>query len=221
MFYLRQSTASQEVPLGYFLDTTDGNTEETGLTIANTDIKVWKSGATSIVNKNSGGATHMSNGIYYATLDATDTNTVGNLVLFVNVADALSVRLECYVLEEDIFDALFDSGADAFDSNSRVDVGSWLGTAAATPTTAGVPEVDVTHISGDATAADNAESFFDGTGYAGTGNTIPTVTDVTNLHASAATSANQTTILNRLGAFTAVDRDWETALRVICGCCNS
>lgn len=35
-----------------------------------------------------------------------------------------------------------------------------------------------------------------------TGATIPTVTDVTNLHASAATAANQTTILNRIGAFT-------------------
>jgi hypothetical protein len=35
-------------------------------------------------------------------------------------------------------------------------------------------------ISSDSTAADNAESFFDGTGYAGTGNTIPTVTSVTN-----------------------------------------
>lgn len=34
------------------------------------------------------------------------------------------------------------------------------------------------------------------------GVTIPTVTSVTNLHASAATAANQTTILARLGAFT-------------------
>jgi len=40
--------------------------------------------------------------------------------------------------------------------------------------------VDVGKISGDVTAANNAESFFDGTGYAGTGNTIPTVTDVSN-----------------------------------------
>jgi hypothetical protein len=39
---------------------------------------------------------------------------------------------------------------------------------------------DVVRISSDATAADNAEAFFDGTGYAGTGNTIPTVTSVTN-----------------------------------------
>ncbi len=33
-------------------------------------------------------------------------------------------------------------------------------------------------ISSDSIAADNAEAFFDGTGYAGTGNTIPTVTAV-------------------------------------------
>ena len=40
-------------------------------------------------------------------------------------------------------------------------------------------DVNVTALSGDSTAADNAESFFDGTGYAGTGNTIPTVTTLT------------------------------------------
>lgn len=38
---------------------------------------------------------------------------------------------------------------------------------------------DVVAMSGDATAADNAEAFFDGTGYAGTGNVIPSVTTVT------------------------------------------
>ena len=38
---------------------------------------------------------------------------------------------------------------------------------------------DVVRLSGDATAADNAEAFFDGTGYAGTGNVIPTVTTLT------------------------------------------
>ncbi len=39
--------------------------------------------------------------------------------------------------------------------------------------------VDVIAISGDTTAADNCESFFDGTGYAGTNNVIPSVTTVT------------------------------------------
>ena len=41
-------------------------------------------------------------------------------------------------------------------------------------------------ISADSTAADNAESFFDGTGYAGTNNTIPTVTNVTTVNGLAA-----------------------------------
>jgi len=44
----------------------------------------------------------------------------------------------------------------------------------------GFANVDVVEISGDSAAADNCELFFDGTGYAGTGNTIPTVTTLTN-----------------------------------------
>jgi hypothetical protein len=41
-------------------------------------------------------------------------------------------------------------------------------------------DANVGAISGDSTAADNEEAFFDGTGYAGTNNTIPTVTTVSN-----------------------------------------
>lgn len=50
-------------------------------------------------------------------------------------------------------------------------------------------DANVGAISADATAADNAEAFFDGTGYAGTNNVIPTVTTVTN-----SVSANVTQI---------------------------
>ena len=103
---LRQSTASQEIPLGVFVDSVDGNTAETGLTIANTDIKLWKMGATSLANKNSGGATHMAGGVFYTVLDATDTNTLGGLVVFVQVAGALAVRVECVVLAANVYDAL-------------------------------------------------------------------------------------------------------------------
>lgn len=95
---LRQSTAGQVIELGMFLDSTDGNTEESALSIANTDIKVWKHGATSLVNKNSGGATIMANGVYHCTLDATDTDTLGGLVLYVHVAGALVVKKECIVM---------------------------------------------------------------------------------------------------------------------------
>jgi hypothetical protein len=111
MIYLRQSTASQEVPLGHFVDDTDGKTAETGLTIANTDIKVWKTGATTLADKNSGGATHIAGGVYYAVLDATDTNTIGPLAIFVAVSGALAVRLECCVLDEAVYDVWFGTTA--------------------------------------------------------------------------------------------------------------
>ena len=104
--YLRQSTASQEVLLGPAIDDTDFKTPKTGLTIANTDIKVWKAGATTLANKNSGGATHISNGIYYAVLDSTDTNTLGPLVIFCHPTGALPVRVECEVLPANVYEAL-------------------------------------------------------------------------------------------------------------------
>jgi len=110
--YLRQSTASQEVLLGRFLDSTDGNTQETGLTIANTDILLHKCGATTLSNKNSGGATHIAGGLYYAVLDATDTDTIGSLIISVHVAGALAVSRECIVLDEPIYDALI-AGTDS------------------------------------------------------------------------------------------------------------
>jgi hypothetical protein len=243
MIYLRQSTASQEIPLGYFLDSANGNDEETGLTINNTDIKLWKIGATSLANKNSGGGTHISNGIYYAVLDATDTNTVGSLVIFCHVAGALAVKVECCVLDEAVYDVLFGTvapstyaGADTAGTTtllSRVGVPADLGSGATVAANltdiegqtddigaagAGLTAItgktdalpsdpadqsliiaatdaillrlpavlvggrmssDVGSISGDAAAADNAEAFFDGTGYPGTNNVIPSVTTVT------------------------------------------
>lgn len=109
--FLRQSTASQEIPLGYFLDSTDGDTAETALSIANTDIKVWKTGATTLASKNSGGGTHISGGVYYATFDATDTDTIGPLIVFVHVAGALAIRVECCVLDEAVYDCLFGTAA--------------------------------------------------------------------------------------------------------------
>jgi hypothetical protein len=108
--FLRQSTASQEISLGYFLDTTDGNTEETGLTIANTDIKIRKGGGTTLINKNSGGGTHISNGIYSAVLDATDTDTLGDLVIYCHPTGALATKLEYTVLPAASYDALITNG---------------------------------------------------------------------------------------------------------------
>lgn len=178
--YLRQSTASQEMPLGYFVDSTDGNTEETGLTIANTDIKLWKNGATTLANKNSGGATHISNGIYYAVLDATDTNTLGPLIIFCHPTGALAVRVECVVLTANIFDSLI-AGTDLFD----VSVTQILGSAVSTTTAQlGVNVVNAAGTawgSGAITAASVAASAFNGKGDWNVGKTGYTLTATTGL----------------------------------------
>ena len=108
MILLRYATASQEVPLGYYLDNLDGDTPETGLTIANTAIKLWKRGGSSILAKSAGGATHMADGVYYTTLNEDDTDTLGPLVIFSHVSGALTVKVTCCVLPPDIYDAIVD-----------------------------------------------------------------------------------------------------------------
>jgi len=110
MLRLRQSTAAQSVLIGQFVDDTDGATAETGLTIANTDVRLSKNGAAPVA-KNSGGATHQEQGFYSVTLDATDTDTVGRLQLFVKMAGALIVSADFEVVEEAVYDALYASGA--------------------------------------------------------------------------------------------------------------
>jgi len=117
---LKYNTAAQVIPLGFALDSTDGNTEETGLTISNTDIWLWKAGATTLANKNSGGATHMQNGVYYCTLDATDSNAYGPLLIYVHESGALALKQECVVMEPDAYDALYAaSGTGHIESDVR------------------------------------------------------------------------------------------------------
>lgn len=163
---LKQSTAV-DVIIGPFVDSTDGNTEETALSIASTDVKLSKNGQTMAGKNDVTACAHDANGMYNCELDATDTNTVGQLTIFVHVSGALAVRHDYQVMEEATYDALFGASAAGFDANGRVDVGKWLGTAVTTSATTNKPEVDVNSISDDATAANNAELMFDGTGYAG------------------------------------------------------
>lgn len=121
--FLKQSTNTQYVLIGPFLDEDDGKTAETGLSIGVSDIRLGKAGG-NIVAKNSGGATHDELGFYQITLDSTDTATVGELLIAVHKSGALPVFKYCYVLEEAIYDAMFAASASAFDANARVDVAS-------------------------------------------------------------------------------------------------
>ena len=105
--WLKQSTSVANLPIGPFVDETDGKTAETGLTISQTDIRLKKQGAAAWAAANSvQTATHRENGYYDITLDATDTGTLGNLYVAVNEAGALPVWHEFIVLPSNVYESL-------------------------------------------------------------------------------------------------------------------
>jgi hypothetical protein len=144
--FLRQSTA-QDVSIGPFLDETDGKTAETGLTITQPDIRIKKNGGAWAQKNAAQTLSHEENGWYEIALDATDTNTLGQLLVAVHEAGALPCWREFMVLPAAVYDSLV-AGTD----NLQVDAVQLLGSAFATPSVAGVPEVDITHHRGTAVA---------------------------------------------------------------------
>lgn len=107
---LRQSTAV-DVLVGPFVDSTDGDTEETGLTISQSDVLLSKNGQTLAQKNDANAAAHDADGYYNCPLNTTDSNTVGQLVLEVHVAGALAVRHDFQVIEEAVYDALYATSA--------------------------------------------------------------------------------------------------------------
>jgi hypothetical protein len=155
--YLKQNTATR-VTVGPFLDKTDGITPEVALTATNEKLTfVVDDGGvpTLVIDANataSGGNNdfvHITGddaGYYDLELTAAQTNYVGRAVLSINYAtDHLPVFHEFTILPANVYDSWM--GTDKLDVN----VAEWLGTAAATPTTNGVPEVDVTYLNGSTT----------------------------------------------------------------------
>jgi hypothetical protein len=114
MLYLSQSGNSQIVLIGPFVSGVDGTSLATGLTIANTDIKLNKHSSSSFTNKNSGGATHLQNGYYHTTLNYSDCDSRGRLVLTVAPVGVLPVWHEYTVLESGIYNAWFEGGLNSF-----------------------------------------------------------------------------------------------------------
>ena len=150
MDILKQSTAVTIV-MGPMLDSTDGNTQETGLTIAQADIRLSKNGGAYAQTNNVAGATHMEAGKYSVPIDTTDTGTLGKLRVDIHESGALAVWREFTIVPANVYDSLV-LGTDVL----TADVTQWLGTAAATPTVAGVPEVDITHWLGTSVTANVA-----------------------------------------------------------------
>jgi hypothetical protein len=136
--WLKQSTAV-DVLLGPFVDDTDGKTTEEALTLSQADLHLSKNGAASAQKNDATAATHRYGGNYMVDLDATDTNTLGQLRLMCKESGALPVIADFMVVPAESYDALI-AGTDTLSA-------------------------DVTAISGDTTAADNLELMYDGTGY--------------------------------------------------------
>lgn len=139
MQWLKQST-SVTLKIGPFIDETDGKTAETALTIAQADVRLSMNGGNITQKTESTACTHDELGVYGCPVDTTDTGTLGRLQLWVHESGALPVWHEYMVVPANVWDSMF--GADYL-------------------------QVDAIQISGDATAANNCELMFDGTGYAG------------------------------------------------------
>jgi len=119
MMLLKQGTAAT-VKAGPFLDSTDGVTAETGLTINQANVLLSKNGATFAQSNNSGGSpnrTHDAGGWYRIDLDTTDTNTVGTLVMSLQISGACPVWHEYMVLPANVHDSLV-GGTDYLDTNA-------------------------------------------------------------------------------------------------------
>lgn len=124
--YLKQNT-SVDVGIGPFLDDTDGKTPETGLAITQPDIRLKKNNGAWAQKNAAQTLTHEENGWYELTLDATDTNTLGILIVAIHETGALPVWKEYQVVPANVYDALV-AGTDVL----QVDTTEVTGTAAST-----------------------------------------------------------------------------------------
>lgn len=132
MIPLKQSTAFTW-KAGPFLDDTDGKTPETGLSIAQADIRISKAGGDYAQSHNSAGATHDEYGNYDVPLDTTDTNTLGPMRVMIQKSGALPVWDDFFVYPAKVYDAM--TGAD----NLEVDAIQWNGSSLPTiPTVANI-----------------------------------------------------------------------------------
>jgi len=114
MNILKQSTAAT-IKLGPFIDDTDGKTAETGLTIAQADIRLSKNGGDFAQKNSATSATHDENGYYDIPLDATDTGTLGRLRIAVSKSGALPVWQDFLVVTANVYDTLCST--DSLDVN--------------------------------------------------------------------------------------------------------
>ena len=147
MRYLKQSTAV-DVGIGPFVDDTDGKTAETALTITQADVRLKKGAGNWAQKAAAQTLTHEENGWYELTLDATDTDTIGHLLVAIHESGALPVWQEFHVLAANVYEALFGAATDKLDVN----VEEWDTIAVPALTGAGNIKADVLALNGNTTS---------------------------------------------------------------------
>lgn len=101
---LKQNTAV-DLPIGPFLDDTDGKTPKTALSLVQADFRLKKNGANWAQKNQASSATHEENGNYEYSMDGTDTNTLGLLRVHVAKATALPVWESYLIVAANIYDS--------------------------------------------------------------------------------------------------------------------
>ena len=114
--WLKQSTAFI-FRSGPFVDSTDGVTAETALTIAQADIQISKAGAAfAQTSATTPTTTHDADGWYQCPFTTTDTGTLGTLDVQIAMTGALPVWKHFMVMPANVFDSLVSgSAADLLD----------------------------------------------------------------------------------------------------------
>jgi hypothetical protein len=138
IIYAKLSTAIT-IPFGPVLDSIGA--EYTGAVVG--EVKISKNNGTPAALNGSATLTHREVGIYELVLTTSDISAVGQATLTLSKTTYVAPPVTLIVLPAKVYDSLV-GGTD----NLEVDAIQWLGTACATPTVAGVPEVDVTHFNG-------------------------------------------------------------------------
>lgn len=210
MQFLKQSTAAT-VKIGPCVDSSDGVTAETGLTINQAAVRLSKNGGNFAQKNESATATHDENGYYDVALDATDSGTLGRLLLAVNVSGSLPVWQEFMVVPAGVYDSLFGSDKLEVDAvqvggtaqtagdifaqfpanfstltiaNNAVDadVERWRGSVPLVLTAGGILQVDLDAVNGE-TDVDNYFESRASTGVNGLGYTAARAGNLDNLAA--------------------------------------
>lgn len=151
MMFLKQST-QVKVPMGPFVDATDGATLETAIAWATTEANIIKHDGSAVVDIGTNTwSSHLGGGYYNVTLTASNTDTLGMLVVEGHDSAARPVRREFMVIPANIYDSLIGGTdylqTDVLQINGNASSGFLTGTDHL--------KADVQQINASATAADN------------------------------------------------------------------